>query len=145
MVALVADPKAHDGQRVQVTGYLSGQHFEDCGLYLSKPDYDQGLQESAVQVYWRGCLDRKAASKFHGRYVDVIGVFEAGRGEYNSLFAGRIREVEQIRIHESRAAFAERTSRKWPWWVDSAPKWVLAFLFVAAVTIGAYRVSLRRG
>jgi hypothetical protein len=144
LVALIANPSAHDDELVVVRGYFSGWHFEDCGLYLSRADFDQALFENAVPVHWKGCLDPKVAGKLHGRYVEVVGVFETD----DPLYQGRVgilRDVEGVRRHESRADFTERVSAGWPWWIDAAPKWVLALLFVIAVTLGAYRVALRTG
>ena len=141
LASLIGNPVAHDGQLVKVIGFFSGWHFEDCGLYLSKADFEQNIQASAVQVEWRGCHDKRARD-INRRYVVVEGVFHADRGPYAGAFTGVIRDVAAVQINESLAEFRQRTSASW-WW-EYWKEVTAAALFVLASSWLAYAVARSR-
>ena len=141
LASLIGNPGAHDGQRVKVTGFFSGWHFEDCGLYLSKADFEQAIQASAVQVDWPGCLDRRAR-ELNRRYAVVEGVFHADRGPYVGAFTGVIRDVASAHRNESLAEFRQRTGASW--WYEYWMEVTAAVLFTLASSWLSYAVARSR-
>jgi hypothetical protein len=141
LASLIGNPAAHDGQRVRVTGFFSGWHFEDCSLYLSKADFEQGIQASAVQVEWRGCHDQRALD-LNRRYAVVEGVYHSDRGPYAGAFTGVIRDVTVVQRNVSLAEFKRRTSA--PWWWEYWKEFAAGVLFTLASSWIAYAIARSR-
>jgi hypothetical protein len=103
LVRLLANPEAYDGQRVAVSGFLHAK-FEDSALYLTKDDADY-LTENAIWVsYSSTCTfvplstsgkesGRATEANLDGRYVELIGVFNANNNGHMGMFAGAIEQV----------------------------------------------------
>ncbi len=96
LIQLIATPERYDGQRVRVIGLVS-YRFESQALYPSKEDYRLVNQASAI---WLAVdpddrLRDERARRLHGKYAEVVGVFDASHRGHMSLYSGTIR-VESI-------------------------------------------------
>ena len=135
LVALIANPPAYEGHRVQVSGYLMLE-FEGDALYLGKNDFDANLFSNAIWIdtdLWR---DKAAARRVSRRYVTLDGVFTT-HARYSNLFSGELTAIGDIRPLPSRNVLMRRL-RPFPWWRARLPLILVAlFMGVFALFVAA--------
>src|SRR5215469_7780953 len=87
LIQLIANPDKHDGQRVNVIGYL---RLESEGniLYLSVDDYKNSVAENGIWVDINNEIN-SSRSRLDRKYVQLLGTFSS-RKMGNSLGAGSI-------------------------------------------------------
>lgn len=133
LVSLIATPAAYEGRRIQVAGYLTTAHFEDCALYLSRDDFDRSITTNAIRVGWRGCLpDARRAhpeSLLRGHFATVEGTFRGTSGSWNAPYAGEVDEITRIEPRLSRKDVLKGMTM--PWWQENWVAFALGFLILA--------------
>jgi hypothetical protein len=144
LVSLIATPAAYQGRRIQVAGYLTTAHFEDCALYLSRDDFDRGITTNAIRVRWKGCLpdaDRRAhpESLLRGQFATVEGTFRDTAKSSTAPYAGEVYEISRIEPRLSRKDFLRGITI--PWWQNNWFALALGLLIVVAVTTTSFWIT----
>jgi hypothetical protein len=140
LVALIADPARHDGERVLVVGYLNWV-FEGRSLYLSKADFDANLFANSLWVERPRWVSDNAARRLSQRYSLIEGTFRAGSTEQGGLWPGVIEDVRRAEPWITRAEDA--ASANMPWWQEFRVEVAAGLIFVLAVTAASYWIGRR--
>ncbi|WP_395740865.1 hypothetical protein [Prosthecobacter sp.] len=87
LIQLIANPKAYDGARVRVIGFLNVQ-FEGNAIYLHEDDFKHGIHKNGLWV---------DASSIHPglkqKYVLIEGTFDAKMTGHMGLWSGSIQQI----------------------------------------------------
>ncbi|MBI1197968.1 MAG: hypothetical protein GC203_08895 [Phenylobacterium sp.] len=116
LVALIANPSAHNGERVRVIGYLNFE-FEGDAIYLSKADFDAAVFSNSLWVERPKSVNDATARRVSGRYALLEGTFRAGPGGHMGLFPGSIGDVRRVEPWPSRSEYASSIPSM-PWWQE---------------------------
>jgi hypothetical protein len=92
MVQLIANPRAFDGQRVQVYGYMNLE-FEGNALYLHAEDFRQRLSSNSIWLEVPAGWPQSQAHCPSRGYVLLEGRFNANNGGHLGLWGGSLEEV----------------------------------------------------
>ncbi len=102
LIELIARPELYDGKRVRVIGFVNFE-FEGNAIYLSREDWEQGINRNGVWVDPDLALpagverDTTAASyRPNRRYALLEGTFHAGRGGHFGMWSGSIDRVTRL-------------------------------------------------
>jgi hypothetical protein len=97
LVELIANPKAYDGVRVAVVGYVT-LSYEDEAIYLHKDDYENRLFTNAVKLAVSTELMERFQKQFRRPcYAEVEGIFHAPEADARVEFAGELRPVSLMK------------------------------------------------
>jgi len=96
LIELIANPKAYDGKRVRLIGFVRLE-FEGNAIYVSKESYEAGIIKNAL---WldppkSSPLARKGAV-WGPQYAIVEGRFDARSLGHMRLFSGAIRDTTRL-------------------------------------------------
>lgn len=101
LINLIATPEKYHNTKVGVTGFASIE-FEGTAIYLSKENFEQGIDKNAIWLEINWLNDREKYKKFDKKYVIIVGIFHKIPLGHTSLFSGSI-EIEKIGKWPSRA------------------------------------------
>jgi|GEM_PF-2254195 len=135
LIALIANPAAHDGELVRVTGFLNLE-FEGSGLYTDRTAFDAMQTRDAVWIEKPERLDEQRRLALTGRYALVEGRFNARNNGHMGLYSGAIEKVARLEPQVSRAELRDDLP------MSREPLW-LGGLLIAGLVAGAI-VWMRR-
>src|SRR5215217_140211 len=135
LIALIANPAAHDGELVRVTGFLNLE-FEGSGLYTDRTAFDAMQTRDAVWIEKPERLDEQRSLALTGRYALVEGRFNARNNGHMGLYSGAIEKVARLEPQVSRAELRDDLP------MSREPLW-LGGLLIAGLVAGAI-VWMRR-
>ena len=98
LVDLIARPEAFDGKRVRVMGFVNFE-FEGNGLYLSREDWQQGIDRNGVWIDPPLGFDSDSGpvrAVPNQRYVIVEGTFRATHRGHMGMWSGAIEQVTRL-------------------------------------------------
>ena len=94
IIQLIANPEKYNGKRVRIIGFVRIE-FEGNAIYLHQ-DYEKlGIYSNAL---WLDVTDeiRKDREKYDGKYVIVVGTFDASNHGHMGLFSGTISDIKRF-------------------------------------------------
>lgn len=91
LLALIADPRGHDGRAVRVVGYARLE-AEDRGLYLHREDSENRLYANGLRLE-PGEACSKAAAGYDRRYALIEGTFDAADRGPTGLWSGSLKGI----------------------------------------------------
>jgi hypothetical protein len=141
LVALIADPARHNGERVRVVGYLNFE-FEGNAIYLNKADFDASVLANSLWVDRPRWLNDIAARALSQRYSVIEGTFRAGPGGHLGLWPGVIEDVRRAEAWPTRAEYAASIPHM-PWWQEHRLPLAAGLIFVLAITGASYWLGRR--
>jgi hypothetical protein len=141
LVALIADPVRHDGERVRVVGYLNFE-FEGNAIYLSKADFDASVVANSLWVERPKWVNDTAARGLSQRYSVLEGTFRAGPTGHLGLWPGSIEDVRRAEPWPTRAEYAASIPYM-PWWQEHRAPLAAGLIFVLAITGASYWLGRR--
>jgi hypothetical protein len=91
LVGLIANPEKSDKQFVTVIGFLAVQS-EGTLLFLGSEDARHDILPNAIWIE-ANPQTRVTLREFDGKYVLIVGRFEAPRANASHVYAGRIIDI----------------------------------------------------
>jgi hypothetical protein len=95
LVRVIANPKEFDGKRIQVMGFIHLE-FEGDAIYLSREDYQYGLDQNAIWL----SIPKAEVEKYreiNDSYAVVEGTFNADVKGHMGSFSGSIENITMLR------------------------------------------------
>ncbi|WP_395751049.1 hypothetical protein [Prosthecobacter sp.] len=87
LIQLIANPKAYDGVRVRVIGFLNVE-FEGDAIYLHEDDFKHSITKNGL---WVDASSIKPGLK--QKYVLIEGTFDAKMTGHMGLWSGSLQEI----------------------------------------------------
>lgn len=128
IVALLADPERHHGQRVAVSGFLVLE-FEHAALYLDRTSQEAGLQGNGIWIDPPLPIDNPGMKKLSRAYVVAEGTFNAKEQGYGA-YAGTLQNIRVIEPTYTEQAYRKMQVR---WSADALFMAVQSLLVYAAL------------
>lgn len=93
LVSLIANPEKYHNKDVMVRGFLVVR-FERNAIFLTEADHLHSVHKNAV---WVDLGDnRRPLQEISGRYVTLLGRFDASSNGHMNLYSGTISKVLKI-------------------------------------------------
>lgn len=96
IINLISNPGSYDKKKVQIKGFVNFE-FENCAIYLSKDDYNKGIDKNAIWIQ----VSKKEIAKFaayNKKYVLLEGVFEMNNKGHENDFSGALNGLSMIKV-----------------------------------------------
>jgi hypothetical protein len=96
LIRLIANPDKYHGKKVQVVGFLHLE-FEGDAIYSHEEDYKRSLMQNSFWVdFSPSLLKEKDPKKLSGKYVIIVGTFNARHKGHMDIFGGTFENIVRL-------------------------------------------------
>ena len=96
LVALLANPKAYDGKRIRVVGFVRLE-FEGDAIDLHRENDEQGITKNGLWLDVRRAM--RGDRRLDRKYAIVEGTFNANHLGHMDMWSGAIENITGIRVN----------------------------------------------